>query len=180
MRSSPLQRALKRGPNLILLEVWLDKVLLEIVRAELIRFANALTGYKCLSSYTHVCVCVLYVCVCVCMCVPVLCVWVCGYACVYVCILCMCVRVFVCVYMCCEDMWVCVCVCIVCVYVCVFVCVYTHCVWVWVCVCICIYIVCVCACMYDIICQNECVPSVQKDSTSETRHALKLHPQMLF
>lgn len=128
MRSLPLKRTLKQGRNLILLEVWLDKVLLEIVRAELIRFANALTGYKCLSSYTYVCVCVLCICVCV----------------------------FVCVYMCCVCM----------------------CVGMWVCVCVYVYIVyvCVCACMYDVICQNERVPSVQKDSTSETRHALKQYP----
>ena len=96
MRSSPLQRALKRGPNLILLEVWLDKVLLEIVRAELIRFANALTGYKCLSSYTHVCVCVLYVFACV-VCIAGV-----------VCVLCFCV--FALCYMLVHCVYVCFCI----------------------------------------------------------------------
>lgn len=69
----------------------------------------------------------------------------------------------------------------VCVCVYVFVCVYMYCVcgYVGMRVCVCVYCVCVCACMYDVICQNECVPSVQKDSTSETRHALKQHPQRL-
>ena len=126
MRSSPLTESSEERSKSDSAGGLARQVLLEIVRAELTRFANALTGYKCFSSYTRVCVC-MCMCVCICMCVHVLCVWVCGYACV----------------------------------------------------CVCVYCVCVCACMYDVICQNECVPSVQKDSTSETRHALKQHPQRL-
>lgn len=70
------------------------------------------------------------------------------------------------VYVCCMYVFVCVYMCYVCGYVGMRVCVY-------------ILGMCVCAWMYHVICQNECVPSVQKDSTSETRHALKQHPQML-